>query len=124
MLPTIRPGRESSETVLTRYVDLALKGMIHRLEKLGAQRGEIEVKLFGCCDVLDFDVNRITVGRMNAEMAMKVLSEEGVVLAARQTGGPVGMYIYFTTDSGEVLLRRLAPLETGLRKEAKLADGR
>ncbi len=48
---------------------------------------------------------------MNAETAMRVLAEEAISLAAKEIGGPGGMFIRFDTGSGEVLLRRLSPLE-------------
>lgn len=108
------PSRRRSDTrdlSGRRYVDFALREMIDRLRSCGARPGEIEIKLFGCCDVLNVTSSRTTVGQMNAEMAMRFLAEEGIPIAASQIGGPVGMYIHFFTDTGEVLLRRLARLD-------------
>jgi chemotaxis protein CheD len=116
MLPTKHAYHESQVGGPRRYVDHSLCEMIRRIEGLGARREEIEVKLFGCCDVLNFDESRVTVGSMNAQMVLKVLSEEGVRLAVHQIGGPVGVCIYFVTDTGEVFLRRLAPLHNSSRR--------
>jgi chemotaxis receptor (MCP) glutamine deamidase CheD len=49
---------------------------------------------------------RPTVGRLNIEMAMKVLEEEGFAVSASSLGGRRGVNIYFNTETGEVLLQR------------------
>lgn len=124
MLPTRRLSGMTERDAPDRFVDLAIRRMLRELMKLGARRDEIEVKLFGCCDVLDFEEGRVTIGRMNAEMAVKVLADEGVQIAARQVGGPVGMYIYFMSDTGEVWLRRLSELDDRSKREQRDANGR
>jgi chemotaxis protein CheD len=95
---------------MRRYVDFTLKDLIEQFDQLGAHRPEIEVKLFGGADVLivnNPDESRPTVGRMNLEMAVKVLREEGFCISASCVGGNTGYHIQFNTLSGEVLLRRL-----------------
>jgi chemotaxis receptor (MCP) glutamine deamidase CheD len=66
------------------------------------------VKLFGGADVLLMidSLARPTVGRLNIEMAMKVLEEEGFAVSASSLGGRRGVNIYFNTETGEVLLQR------------------
>lgn len=93
-----------------RYVDIAIREMARQLERLGMKRGEAQVKLFGGCDVLPVsaDAARPTVGRLNAEAALRVLEEEKFAVTASRLGGTVGMHICFRTDSGEVLLRQLS----------------
>ena len=49
---------------------------------------------------------RPTVGRLNSEVAMKVLEEEGFGVAASSLGGKRGVNIHFNTKTGEVLLQR------------------
>jgi chemotaxis protein CheD len=93
-----------------RYVDFAIHDLIRQFEEHGAHRPEIEVKLFGGADVLivnNPDESRPTVGRMNVEMAVKVLKEEGFRVLASCLGGNTGYHIQFYTHTGEVLLRRL-----------------
>jgi chemotaxis receptor (MCP) glutamine deamidase CheD len=46
------------------------------------------------------------VGRLNGEVAVKVLEEEGFSVVASSLGGKRGVNIHFNTKSGEVLLQR------------------
>jgi chemotaxis protein CheD len=91
-----------------RYVDYAIRDLARQFDALGAQREEVEVKIFGGGDVLVAvcDTTRPTVGRLNSEVAMKVLEEEGFYVSASSLGGKRGVNIYFNTQTGEVLLQR------------------
>jgi chemotaxis protein CheD len=111
MLPHIPTGAAAklSGAAARRYVDFAIRELAERLDALGASRREAEVKLFGGADVLTASVStgRPTVGKLNAEMALRVLSEEGFAVAASHLGGNRGIHLQFDTGTGEVLLRRL-----------------
>ena len=91
-----------------RYVDYAVRDLARQFDALGARRDEVEVKLFGGGDVLltGNDATRPTVGRLNIEVAIKVLEEEGFCIIASSLGGQRGINIYFNTWTGEVLLQR------------------
>jgi chemotaxis protein CheD len=93
-----------------RYVDYAICDLARQFDALGARRDEIEIKLFGGGDVLLMinDAARPTVGRLNAEVAIRVLEEEGFRVTASSLGGKRGINIYFNTQTGEVLLQRHA----------------
>lgn len=106
--PAHRPpgGRGNADC---RYVDFAIRDMARQLDTLGAARAETQVKLFGGADVLsvaDGDL-RPTVGKLNSEVALRVLGEEGFTVAASCLGGNSGVHIRFETGTGEVRLRRL-----------------
>lgn len=91
-----------------RYVDFAICDLARQFDELGANRKEVEVKLFGGGDVLAMASNakRPSVGRLNSEVAMKVLAEEGFAVTAHSLGGKRGVNIRFNTLTGEVLLQR------------------
>jgi chemotaxis protein CheD len=91
-----------------RYVDFAIRDLARQFDALGARRNEVEVKLFGGGDVLltAKDAARPTVGRLNIEVAMNVLEEEGFAVSASSLGGQRGVNIRFNTQTGEVLLQR------------------
>ena len=91
-----------------RYVDYAIRDLARQFDALGASRSEIEVKLFGGGDVLVMaaSTTRPTVGKLNGEVAMKVLAEEGFGVTASSLGGKRGINIHFNTETGEVLLQR------------------
>jgi chemotaxis protein CheD len=110
MLPRspVRPPIPLSRSAGRRYVDYAIRDLAQQFDELGAQRNEVEVKMFGGGDVLLAvnDTARPTVGRLNIEVAIKVLDEEGFHVMASSLGGRRGVNIFFNTQSGEVLLQR------------------
>ena len=90
-----------------RYMDYAIRDIAAQFDNLGANRAEVQVKLFGGADVLTpSDSLRPTVGRLNQEAAIEVLREEGFDVSASSLGGKCGVKIFFNTGTGEVLLRR------------------
>lgn len=111
MMPKCPSAQSAKLSVHTgrRYVDFAIRDMARQLERLGATRAEAIVKLFGGNDVLtvNSDNAQPTIGRQNAEAALRVLAEEGFTVAASRLGGDHGVHISFETVHGEVLLRRL-----------------
>jgi len=109
MLPhrALRSRLHQDSAAAGRYVDSIIDELARKLDKLGASRGEIEVKLFGGADVLATAMKGASVGKMNADTAIRVLEEEGFRLVASRLGGSRGVFIEFHTDTGEVLLRRL-----------------
>jgi chemotaxis protein CheD len=113
MLPThtARSSVRSDPVASRRYVDYVIHEMAHEFDLLGATRAEVEVKLFGGADVLASSRKRATVGRMNAETALRVLRDEGFQVLASRLGGSRGIFIEFHTDTGEVLLRKLAGMD-------------
>jgi chemotaxis protein CheD len=92
-----------------RYVDFVIRDLARQFDSLGVRRSEVQVKLFGGGDVLlGIEASlRPTVGRLNCEAALRVLDEEGFIVAASSLGGHCGLNIQFHTGTGEVLLRRL-----------------
>jgi chemotaxis protein CheD len=110
MLPRspARPPVPLSRAAGRRFVDFAIRDLAQQFDALGACRDEVEVKIFGGGDVLLMvnDKARPTVGRLNIEMATRVLAEEGFAVIASSLGGKRGVNIHFNTMTGDVLLQR------------------
>lgn len=110
MLPRfpVKQAATLSRSAGRRYVDYAIRDLARQFDSLGARREEVEVKLFGGGDVLLMvnDSARPTVGKLNCEVAIKVLAEEGFAIMASSLGGKRGVNILFNTMTGEVLLKR------------------
>lgn len=129
MMPQCPPARSSEMSVAAgrRYVDFAIREMAGLLERQGARRGEIIVKLFGGNDVLTTGAlaPERTIGKLNSQEALRVLAEEGFSVAASCLGGDAGVYITFDTLTGDVLLRRLdSSLRDRAQKTARTARRR
>ena len=107
-----------------RYVDFTIRDMGRQLDSLGVKRAEVEVKLFGGGDVLTVasGSDRPTVGKLNSEAAFRVLEDEGFNVAACRLGGNTGVHIEFSTETGEVLVRRLGriPKVSGSKPRRKV----
>ena len=110
MLPRTpaRHGVSLGRSAGRRYVDFAIRDLARQFDALGANRSEVEVKLFGGGDVLVMtsSAKRPTVGKLNSEIAIRVLAEEGFSVMASSLGGQRGVNIIFNTETGEVLLQR------------------
>jgi len=111
VLPRCPAGVRGAEGY--RYVDFAIQDLTRQFDELGVRRGEIQVKVFGGADVLPLGESgaaKKTVGHQNSHRALEVLESENLTVLAADLGGVVGRTIEFHTQSGEVLLRRLAHL--------------
>ena len=94
-----------------RFVDFSIRELARHFDKLGASRGEVEVKLFGGSDVLPVSgraARLATIGRQNSQAATEVVEAEGLKLVASSLGGTRGRSIRFNTGTGEVRLRWLS----------------
>lgn len=108
---TPKPFVRADPVVARRYVDYVIREVADTFDRLGAARREVEVKLFGGADVLASSRKNATVGRMNAEIALRILEDEGFRVLASHLGGSRGIFIEFHTDTGEVFLRKLAGMD-------------
>lgn len=93
-----------------RYADFSIRYLAQQFDALGANRDEVQVKVFGGADVLPLlrqGTGKPTVGSLNAKTAIAVLAEEGFRVLAQDLGGTRGRRIHFHTGTGEVLVYRL-----------------
>ena len=95
-----------------KYVDCVIRTMVNHFEKHGARRGELKAKLFGGSNIMDANASRQTnrifqVGINNVSRAAHILYELGIDIVAHDTGGPQGRKLYFNTQTGEVLVKKL-----------------
>lgn len=88
------------------YVDCSVRYMIGQMRMHGSADSEIEVKLFGGADTL-LSKKENTVGSMNVTMALNIIQQENLSVAAADVGDSFGRKIIFLTNNGEVYLKRL-----------------
>jgi chemotaxis protein CheD len=112
LLPSCRRETPCSQQEAGKYVECAISLMLEELNRRGVLNGEIEAKLFGGSDMFaTVDGRRLSVGRQNMEMALRMLDEASVRVVTRDLGGPRGRKIIFHTHTGEVFLKRLRKTE-------------
>jgi chemotaxis receptor (MCP) glutamine deamidase CheD len=115
MLPT--GGME--EEANARYGIHAMELLINECMKMGADRRRLEAKVFGGGHVLRVQVSEGNVPQSNIRFALQFLATEGIPILARDLGGFAAREVYFFTDSGRTLLKRLS--HTGLDNTQELA---
>jgi len=93
-----------------KYVACSIRRMVRLFDRQRVRRSDIEVKCFGGADMFTKTIDRpglASIGRQNITAAEQVLKSEGLKMHAVDVGGLLGRKIYFYTDTGEVLLKRL-----------------
>ena len=88
----------------TRYGSFAMEQLINEILKRGGMKHRLEVKLFGAGRIYD---GNIDVGARNTEWVLQYLKTEGYALAKSDLGDVFPRKVYYFTDSGRVLMKKL-----------------
>lgn len=116
------PNGYSDDPLSSRYGVHAMELLINRCMKLGAERCRLEAKVFGAAHVLRVEHKVGNVAEVNAAFIKEFLTLEGIPTIAEDVGGQAAREIYFFTDSGRTMLRRLeSTIEKDLNMVARLA---
>ncbi len=93
-----------------KFADLSLAYMMNTFTRMGIKKNETVVKLFGGSDLFRFNQGRngtLKIGRNNIRATLELLEVRGYSVAACDVGGGRGRRIYFNTENGEVIVKRL-----------------
>ncbi len=90
-----------------RYGSFAMEMLINEILKRGGKKNRLEAKVFGGGKIYD---GTIDIGAKNAAWALDYLEQEGVPLMKANVGDVCPRKVYFFTDSGKVLLKKLDPV--------------
>jgi chemotaxis protein CheD len=94
-----------------RFGDVAIPRLIGGLGALGCTG--LVAKVFGGAAVAPIG-GMGTVGDANTAFALESLSARGIPVVARRTGGAKGVVIRYLSGTGEVMLREIHDLSTGM----------
>jgi chemotaxis protein CheD len=103
MLPQSGAGEEAS----ARYGIHAMELLINACMKKGADRRRLAAKVFGGGHVLRIRENEDNVPQSNIKFALAFLQTECIPIVSRDLGGYVGREIFFFTETGKTLLKRM-----------------
>lgn len=95
-----------ADNVSARFGVQAMELLITAMQRLGARRNRLQAKIFGAGSVLD-GMTVVNVGDLNANFVEHYLALEGIPVLARDLQGICARKVYFFTDSGKVMIRRL-----------------
>jgi chemotaxis protein CheD len=87
-----------------RYGSFAMEMLINEILKRGGKKDRLEAKVFGGGKIYD---GAMDIGAKNAAWALDYLDRESVPLIKANVGDVCPRKVYFFTDSGKVLLKKL-----------------
>ncbi len=92
----------------TRYGSFAMEQLINEILKRGGSKSRLEIKLFGAGKIYD---GHIDVGARNIEWVLHYLENEGYTLVKSDLGDVFPRKVYYFTDSGRVLMKKIERLK-------------
>ncbi|MDR3568217.1 MAG: chemotaxis protein CheD [Syntrophobacteraceae bacterium] len=92
---------------VSRYAVNAMELLINKIMALGGDRNRLQAKIFGGAHVIPSISLENGVGRKNSNFVLQFLELERIPILSRDLGGKDTRRIYFRSDTGEVLLKRI-----------------
>jgi chemotaxis protein CheD len=118
MLPEPSRSVQDSWAEPARYGSFAMELLINEILSRGGARHRLEVKLFGAGRLYEGGAD---IGRRNAEWAMNYLRTEGLSLVGQDLGDVYPRKVYYFTESGRVLLKRIERVKNATIRERESA---
>jgi chemotaxis protein CheD len=100
--------QEDSWGESARYGSYAMEVLINEILKRGGKRNRLELKVFGGARIYDGPVD---IGAKNATWVMEYLLREGLMPSKVDVGGVYPRKIYYFTESGRVLMKKIERLK-------------
>lgn len=124
MLPQPRNDGTDSWTAkagsATRYGTASMEQLINRILKSGAQRADLEVKIFGGARVL---AALTDVGEHNVTFVREFLRNEGLKVVAEDVGDTCPRHIQYSPVTGRVRVKHLKRSSDVASRELKYQSG-
>lgn len=108
LLHIMLPSQFNSEDVnLFKYADTGIRETIRKLSAFGMMKSRAVVKIAGGAKMFEISGNADfgNIGLRNADNVKKVLSEEGIRLAAEDTGGSYARTMKLELVTGSVSIK-------------------
>jgi len=93
-----------------RYGVNAMELLINEIMKAGGDRKKFVAKIFGGANLLKLASSKINVGEKNINFVLEFLEKENIKLLSKDVGGFLSRKIFFHTDTGDVYLKRIKPI--------------
>ncbi|MCX8058851.1 MAG: chemotaxis protein CheD [Spirochaetes bacterium] len=107
------PQKHSNIINEFKFVDTSIERMIKNFEKLKISSCDLQAKIFGGAKIYFSDTAGILpdIGKMNVEMARKMLKKFNIKIIAEDVFGDLGRTIIFDLQTGNVLSRLFSGVE-------------
>ncbi|MCD8554479.1 chemotaxis protein CheD [Seleniivibrio sp.] len=110
MLPSSTESIKRGEDIM-KYVDCAVLYMNKTMLGAGADKKEIEVKLFGGSNMFTVTDEDAGIGSRNISASIALLKSLGYTITSSDTGGQFTRKLYFSLDTGTVYLRKISKIQ-------------
>ena len=87
-----------------RYGSFAMELLMNEIFRRGGKKERLEAKVFGGGKIYE---GTIDIGSQNAAWALEFLEQEGLSIIKADVGDVCPRKVYYFTDSGKVLLKKL-----------------
>jgi chemotaxis protein CheD len=108
LLPDSRQDPERAMGQPASYADTGIPLLIRAMERMGADRRRIRVRLAGGAQILS-DNAQLAVGKRNYMAARKLLWQLGVMVEMEAVGGTVSRNLGITVGTGEFWVQTKGP---------------
>ena len=98
------PAAEEADSTDAKFADAGTDLLLHEVERAGADLAQLEAKLAGGSDMLDFS-EEDSIGDRNATRARETLAGHGVPVLAEDVGGDHGRSLRFEAETGDLVVR-------------------
>jgi len=99
MLPV---ADEMDDGRAAKFADTGTELLIAEMEKRGANRRDIEAKIAGGSDMLDFSEGGSGIGDRNVEQVKETLDDHGIPIVAEDIGGDHGRSVRLDASTGDL----------------------
>lgn len=89
-----------------KYGNIAIRQLVEKILAQGAERKNLQAKIFGGAAMWDNSNGLFAIGLRNIELSQQQLKELQIPVIASDVGGTLSRKIFFNTGDGSVLLRR------------------
>lgn len=108
LLPDSRQDPERAQSHPASYADTGIPLLLRSLERLGADRRRIRVRLAGGAQIID-DGAQLAVGKRNYLAARKLLWQLGLMVEMEAVGGIVSRNLGLEIGTGEFWVQTRGP---------------
>jgi two-component system chemotaxis response regulator CheB len=109
MLPEPECNTSSYGANSNKYGTNAIRNLLRGMKRAGSSPDDLEAKVLGGANVGDSPEGSLQadVGRLNIKVALAVLRQFGVRIAAQDTGGMYGRKVEFNTETGAIRFHKI-----------------
>jgi chemotaxis protein CheD len=88
-----------------KFADTGTELLIEELEAIGAKKRNIQAKIAGGSDMLDFSEGGSGIGDRNVEQVKQTLDEHGIPVVGEDVGGDHGRSIRLEASTGDLVVK-------------------